>query len=689
MAGPILTDVDEDVLVDIFHELSVRDVLKTRQTCKRLCEVTIRKTVWVNILRRDVLSAHLPFPEYCRPVQDLTAAHIEALVKHALCTDTTIRKSYEMHPFDIAPLHQKRSVTWVKLVHARWLIVASSDASSSVLSVWPIPPLALNDGDRKPLSEMFLSGPVQEGALDIRSDGDERAKEIIVALDVCSPVPSIQVFQLCQDQADIPRFSHLATLSDAGHLRALRGATLCFALHRELSVPCIWDWKSDTVTRLAERPDHSGGCIAMDIHANLVAAATPEHLTLYTLHSARPPSARTLMHFRAELGAADVLFTPPPSPVHSPAARPGAQLHIALSDALGLAVLRVTDLATPHQPWPLRVWAPPPAPAARPEHVPCELAPRFGPQALSVGWVDAFEVGEGAWRAAGASVPEEGQGGRCWRVGGEGVAWYASAVRDVDEGLGMYVVGNMFGELVVARYGGLPLEELEGCFEEIQLPVRADDAFSQATVQYTPAPPFPYTKSPSLHPTSTTPLLALWSAHHPHLDAATLPAGWHVPAATEPLAPLWRTLLTTVAARLRAKHFHGTPVPLLHDEAYTRVVFSVGGVTFVWFPRQADSPPATPPRSPASEPVRSPCSPPISPTSSTSSSGGDDAPDVLVRVPPGVALRDVVARLDAGGALWEEGALGPPVFEVPLRALWREEVRRGRDRWREMRERAS
>lgn len=86
----------------------------------------------------------------------------------------------------MVPLHQARSVTWVKLVQAKWLIVASSNASTSVLSIWSLASLLKLGSSREPLSHTYLSGPVREGILDVSEDRD-RNERVILSLDICSP----------------------------------------------------------------------------------------------------------------------------------------------------------------------------------------------------------------------------------------------------------------------------------------------------------------------------------------------------------------------------------------------------------------------------------------------------------------------------------------------------------------------
>ncbi|EKM61863.1 uncharacterized protein PHACADRAFT_248756 [Phanerochaete carnosa HHB-10118-sp] len=78
----------------------------------------------------------------------MSGSEMEVLVLHALRLVNSLyrpRSSGENTPKAISiPLHQPRSVTWVKLIQGRLLIVASSDAHQSTLALWSIPLLFEN-----------------------------------------------------------------------------------------------------------------------------------------------------------------------------------------------------------------------------------------------------------------------------------------------------------------------------------------------------------------------------------------------------------------------------------------------------------------------------------------------------------------------------------------------------------------
>lgn len=81
----------------------------------------------------------------------------------------------------IVPLHQKRSVTWVRLIRSHWLLVASSDDISSVIALWSVSELLSHSNSTTPpapLAEAFLPAPVVNGAVDIQGTSIRFALEL-------------------------------------------------------------------------------------------------------------------------------------------------------------------------------------------------------------------------------------------------------------------------------------------------------------------------------------------------------------------------------------------------------------------------------------------------------------------------------------------------------------------------------
>lgn len=122
------------------------------QTCGSLREACKAKTVWLSILPRDVYSQYPPTSPYCRRFDALSGTECQALATHATRLHKTPRntKSRMLKPI---PLHEMKSVTWMRFIQGRWPLVASSDRTT------PTP-----NGNLPP-PEGFLTAPVGVGRL--------------------------------------------------------------------------------------------------------------------------------------------------------------------------------------------------------------------------------------------------------------------------------------------------------------------------------------------------------------------------------------------------------------------------------------------------------------------------------------------------------------------------------------------
>ncbi|THH28824.1 hypothetical protein EUX98_g5349 [Antrodiella citrinella] len=168
----------EDVLLKIFSCLEIREIMKMRRCCKEFRRISQAKQLWVSILQRDVLEDSLayPFVDPVRPLEELSAAETEAVTTHLV----------RMQRRDLAPtprvvrVDQVRSVTWVKLVHGAWLLVATSDADASSIALWKISDILRDESHAKPVSEAFLPAAVRDGVVDVQ-DGS-----LVIALSLCA-----------------------------------------------------------------------------------------------------------------------------------------------------------------------------------------------------------------------------------------------------------------------------------------------------------------------------------------------------------------------------------------------------------------------------------------------------------------------------------------------------------------------
>ena len=196
MPSPLCA-LPDDILVDWMLFLAVADIMALRQvntpiyycyltifltftqTCKSLSRRTRIKDLWIHLLRRDVPAGDRALPAYYRSYESLTDFETEALTTNAMKIYRTI--SHGLKPATAIPLHQPRSVTWVRLVQGQWLLAASSDASTSVICLWSLRSVLSKGASTAPQAQAFLEGPVASGDVEVQ-DG-----RVVVALDIRSP----------------------------------------------------------------------------------------------------------------------------------------------------------------------------------------------------------------------------------------------------------------------------------------------------------------------------------------------------------------------------------------------------------------------------------------------------------------------------------------------------------------------
>lgn len=140
--------------------------------------MTRSKDLWLNILHRDVLALGLPTPHYRRPLEELSSFECETLALHALNTDRQLSTWTDTTPCPLTIMHGPKSVTWVQFIHDHWLLIASSDQSSSLLSLWDIFPFHRAHSHPRLVAEVALCGPVKAGYVDCQDD------DTVIALEV-------------------------------------------------------------------------------------------------------------------------------------------------------------------------------------------------------------------------------------------------------------------------------------------------------------------------------------------------------------------------------------------------------------------------------------------------------------------------------------------------------------------------
>jgi hypothetical protein len=139
-----------------------------------LHRVTKAKLLWIYILRTLVIEGVITLPPYRKSIESLTSGEIEALARRTAQLKCC-RNSGELVPKSVTPLNLPQSVTWLRLVNGRWLLVTSSDLYFSKLTCWDT---SLLRESSEPIAECSLSGPVKSGKVEVQADG------VVIALDV-------------------------------------------------------------------------------------------------------------------------------------------------------------------------------------------------------------------------------------------------------------------------------------------------------------------------------------------------------------------------------------------------------------------------------------------------------------------------------------------------------------------------
>ena len=185
---------------------------------------------------------------------------LELLVLHVLRLEhaCSTRRDPRMIQF-----HQVRSVTWLRLIHSHWLLVASSDDITSAITLWSVPDL-LRTSNTTPLAEAFLSAPVINGAVDVNDTILTFALELrgryvylllsILALLIHRRTDQVEIFSVTSDSG-CPRICRLHTVQNVGHLRFLKHSYIGLSLVENINIAAVVNWQTNVVQHLQSSQD--------------------------------------------------------------------------------------------------------------------------------------------------------------------------------------------------------------------------------------------------------------------------------------------------------------------------------------------------------------------------------------------------------------------------------------------------
>ncbi|KAF7302427.1 F-box domain-containing protein [Mycena chlorophos] len=135
-------------------------------------------------------------------------------------------------------LHLPQSVTWLRLVGGRWLFVASSDDKVSKLACWDV--AFVLEGNARPVAEGYLPGRVKTGAVEAFDS------EIVLALGLGPESRSTRMISFRRSQGQYV-LVELAALVDSWHVVMFSGDYVGCAIRSETNRSHIVNWRNGEI----------------------------------------------------------------------------------------------------------------------------------------------------------------------------------------------------------------------------------------------------------------------------------------------------------------------------------------------------------------------------------------------------------------------------------------------------------
>lgn len=318
--APLLR-LGDDLLLEILSLLSPVELINLRKTCKYLSLVSRERYLWNHLLRRDVAGRSIPLPHYRRAASELSSSQLETLTRHALHSASPSRSPV------VTRFDQGRSVTWLRLVHGQYVLVAHNKSGESTIALYSVLEIQNGSGKPVPIATARLPGVVSSGELDVQED------QVVLSLCFQSPQRMISVMSLRRRGTELG-FIELARFDGVSHIRCLRGALIGCGVRGDANLPCVLDWTTGKLCTLPPSPVADGRVAAMALRDELCVVARSNVLSIYALASGEATLLQDL-HFDHALGS--VAF----APASASAAAPGAGLQLLITSHGGLHVYSV------------------------------------------------------------------------------------------------------------------------------------------------------------------------------------------------------------------------------------------------------------------------------------------------------------------------------------------------------------
>ncbi|KAJ7038935.1 hypothetical protein C8F04DRAFT_331720 [Mycena alexandri] len=244
MPATDIQSLSGDLLLLVFHELSVADVLCVRRVCRTFAAITRAKVLWMNLLRAVGSDEDNVLPTCMKAPNLLDATALEALVVRVLRLARRWRNN-DLFPVQVWRLNLCQSITWLRLVAGSWLFVASSDNYVSKITCWDMSLLFQNH--MEPIAEAYLPGQVKTAQLEVQDSG------LVIALGLGPSSPSVHIITLVQ-HLGTHRFAELYRVEGSSHILMLQGDFVGCAVRRNTIIPHIINWKTGTTYDLSPPP---------------------------------------------------------------------------------------------------------------------------------------------------------------------------------------------------------------------------------------------------------------------------------------------------------------------------------------------------------------------------------------------------------------------------------------------------
>ncbi|KAF8177079.1 hypothetical protein K438DRAFT_1939150 [Mycena galopus ATCC 62051] len=436
-----LASLSEDIILLLCFELRLLDILSLRQACRSFSRATRAKVLWIFILERQIWEGNV-LPTYMKGYDLLDSVAVEALACRVARLDINFKAGL-LSPVSNWRLDLPQSITWLRLVAGSWLFVASSDNHVSKISCWNL--LSVFGGCKEPLAEAYLPGQVKTAKLEVQDSG------IVLALGLCSRSQAVHMLTL-QKHLGGHAFSELGRISGSSHVLMLCGDLVGCALRNGTIVPHIINWKTYQIRMVPELdiPGRRSVPHLMTIRKNLLVLVRTNTLQFYTLDP-------VITLFKA-VETPTVWEAAVCNYISMPSLDPSLQMIFLSAVGIEMCVVDLDALSQlDDQPiWVRRTLAERPPNLSHDEPWYRLCAGETGRRNLWISAERAFKPGP---HFIYTSVPlqssEDDKPGIVWTIDDpDQPALWGLPVLDIDEALGLTVIGNCFGELAIYDHAG-------------------------------------------------------------------------------------------------------------------------------------------------------------------------------------------------------------------------------------------